>query len=182
MLHSRLWYSVSLVALSWLGFELLKSGGIGLANPAHLIEVRTVPPGAEILLDGQAAGMSDSFLPVPDGNGPHRVAVRVKKNGYEDASGTIEAESSKCPLIVFELKPKAGRLDIHGEERANVKLRLGPDAPPNWDGEPLTPGLYEVWGIHEGLVSNRAVIILKPGETQEVHLSWGNVTAPVNAH
>ena len=166
---SRLWFACTLVSAAWLAFGL-QTVGIPVACSSASIEVRSVPSGAEVLVEGKPAGMTDSFLSVPSG----RVEIRVKKQGYRDASASIDVKEGKTPLVAFELEPQDGKLKVKSQEEGDFQVWLGPVQPRKLDGKDaeLAPGVYEVWGVRQGLSSLRKTVRIRSGATQEVALAW----------
>ena len=169
-MQSRLWFSSTLVALAWLGFGLIQTGGLPFAKPQAHVEVRSVPPGAEVFVNGSPSGMTDGFLAVA----PGRVEIRVKKNGFEDSSSTVDVSRTRTPLVAFELKPKDARLEVKADGEA-FELWVGPGQPKRQEKHDpclLEPGLYEVWGVRNGVPSTRKTVRLKSGQTQQLSLTW----------
>ena len=185
MQNSRLWFSTTLVSISWFGFGLLHRGGLPWSSHAHQIEVRTVPPGAEVLIDGKPVGLSDSYLDLPPGPPPgtsrSQIEVHVKKQGYEDALMRLDAGTSEMPLVSFILKPIGSELRLEGEPGKEVEVWVGPGVPvklPSASSWILEPGLYEIWGVKAGRTSERRVLRLKPGQVQTLILSWNQGARP----
>jgi hypothetical protein len=179
MQNSRLWFSTTLVSISWLGFGLLRAGGVPWTNRAPQIEVRTVPPGAEVLIDGKPVGLSDSFLDLPQspptGTVQAQIEIRVKKQGYEDARIRVDATLSQLPLVFLALKPKLSKLQLSPNSPKEVEVWSGPGTPvklPKSREWTLEPGLYELWGIRDGLNSEHRLLHLKAGQSQEVNFAW----------
>lgn len=64
-MQSRLWFSSTLVALAWLGFGLIQTGGLPFAKPqAHRCDSFRR---AEVFVNGSPSGMTDGFLAVASG-------------------------------------------------------------------------------------------------------------------
>ncbi|CAN0431250.1 unnamed protein product, partial [Phaeothamnion confervicola] len=112
---------------------MLHKGGLPWSHRAPQIEVRTVPPGAEVLIDGKPVGLSDSFLDVPlgppPGIGHSQIEVRVKKQGYEDARARLDPPGGEIPALAFTLKPLSAQLRLEDESARGAEIWFSPGNP-----------------------------------------------------
>jgi hypothetical protein len=79
----------------------------GLAERQTALEVRTVPQGAEITLDGKAVGRSDLTL---KDLVPGRVEVVARLTGHREVRREVRIEKGKTGLVALTLSPLPGTL------------------------------------------------------------------------
>ena len=81
-----------------------------------MLFVRTVPPGAKVLSDGQLLGESDDVFPIEPGT--HRIALEL--NGYEPKEEKVAVRRGEVTRLTLELKKRtaviAPRLRRPGRE------------------------------------------------------------------
>jgi hypothetical protein len=70
-------------------------------TPSTRLYVRTVPPGAEIKLDGKPSGRSDHLFVVPPG--VSKMTVVVALDGYESEQKEVEIRGGRITRVVLEL-------------------------------------------------------------------------------
>jgi hypothetical protein len=68
------------------------------------IELRTVPPGASIAIDGKLVGASDATLPISAG--PHQ--VQLQRSGYRTESRSITVAQGQTYKLAVALTPDGG--------------------------------------------------------------------------
>ena len=68
-----------------------------------LLYIRTVPPGAKILLDGKELGKSDDMFSVPQG--VRKIIIELE--GYKPESKEVTIKASEITRLVIALKPQS---------------------------------------------------------------------------
>ncbi len=90
-----------------------------------MLFVRTVPPGAKVLSDGQLLGDSDDVFPIEPGT--HRIAIEL--NGYEPKEEKVAVRRGEVTRLTLELKKRtaviAPRFDAPAGKDAFYKIPIG---------------------------------------------------------
>ncbi|MBN2021157.1 MAG: PEGA domain-containing protein [Pirellulales bacterium] len=76
-------------------------------TPASRIYVRTVPQGAQIVVDGQKLGASDGLFLVPAGVRK----LTIEMDGYDPQTRRVDVRDGWITRVVVELKKKPGETD-----------------------------------------------------------------------
>lgn len=103
-------------------------------TPTTRLYVRTVPPGAEIKLDGRSVGKSDYLFTVPEGK--YKVIIELELDGYQSEQRTVEIRGGRVMRVELKLAPKTdgSAADLQGtsppevgRKRHFVRLVIGDD-------------------------------------------------------
>jgi hypothetical protein len=88
----------------------------GPAKQQTALEVRTVPQGAEITLDGKVVGRSDLTLNDLDSG---QVKVVARLTGYREAQSEVRLDKGETGLVALTLSPLPGTLvlKVQGPEK-----------------------------------------------------------------
>ncbi len=127
---------LALVLLCTLGLTLVAAAEEPKTGEKRstLLYVRTVPPGAKILLDGKELGKSDDLFSVEPGVGK----IVVELNGYQADSKQVTIKANEVTRIVLNLKQTG---------TAAVSAEAAPSGPPLIRRFPITTGLITKDGI-----------------------------------
>jgi len=99
-------------------------------TPSTRLYIRTVPPGAEIAVDGKPLGRSDELLIVP----PGVRSVTVELDGYTPAVRQVEVRSGWIERLTVRLnpsrvtgsqRPSAREQNGHGSTSGGAEVRVG---------------------------------------------------------
>lgn len=91
--------------------------------------IRTLPPGATILVDGKESGVSDLALKLPPGI--HNVMARL--DGYEPATGSLEVKAGSPSSLDLTLQPTLPALRVSADAEAG-KIWFDDNAVADMDG------------------------------------------------
>lgn len=101
-----------------------------------LLYVRTVPPGAKVLLDGKQLGVSDSTFFVEPGVG----TIRVELEGHQPGAKEVTIQANRVTRVELELKPQeAAGGGQQPRDRYFVRLVVGKDGM-TFEGQTTTLG------------------------------------------
>jgi serine/threonine-protein kinase len=151
---------------------------VALPAASHRVEVRSVPEGATVYLDGRlAVGVTPTSVEVTEDDFHE---LRVEKGGYETITRGL-APDDKDPVINVPLSPERvarGTLFVDSNRAASVfidGIDTGYTTPTL--GMHLRPGEHRV-EVHEGSAQASTVINLAQGQTLRLLLSPGPKVAP----
>jgi hypothetical protein len=130
------------------------------------LEIRDVPPGARVTIDGVDRGTTPLPGPVRLAAGSH--TVRIMKDGFMPFETRIDLAGKRAEILRPRLAmlTQAGRLRITEKNGRDVELivdgsRVG-TAP--WDGA-LSPGVHSVWLRGEGTLGTPpAEVVIELGK------------------
>ena len=145
------------------------------ASPTQ-IRVESLPPKAEVWLDGTAQGVSPVTLnAVP---GPHKLELR--KAGFEPAECPVTVIQGESTTVLKRLACKAARLTLRESDQAEIQI--GPGIPQSLKGKgpwKIEPGFYEVTARRGAVMAEPKKFEAKPGQDLRLTLVWPHPPAPV---
>lgn len=151
-----------------------------VAGPTTL-QVDSLPPGAELWIDGQLQGKTPARLAVEPGTRK----LELRKSGFVPRQVEVQCKPSRTTPVAEKLNARPGTLRL--QNAVGAELWLGPGVPRKLRGEgpwELPPGEYEVTGSRDKLPGPPRKFTLKAGEEVAVAMQWptvGEVKLPPQA-
>lgn len=158
-------------------FLLLHTRLAGTVAGASL-EVRSVPSGAEVAVDGKLLGQTNF---TEEGLAAGTVEVEVKKAGYQMARQRVQLERGKTALVVFSLEPQAVEVSLKVQGPSRYHVEIGP-SPVRKEESPkkllLAPGVYDLTVTSDDYKSQRRQLDVKAGQPASLKLALEEIPAP----
>ncbi len=140
---------------------------IALKSETGVLRVKSIPPGANVYINGNYSGRTPLDLILPVGN----YTITISKSNYMAYTSSISIKGNNTTLIEAQLKPGWGTLKINSTVnglKVFIDSKYIGDTPVN--DYNLSPGLHEISILFENISiysTNKTII---PGETTIVQL------------
>lgn len=168
------WTALLAAACLFLLFQTRLAGTVTGAS----LEVRSVPAGAEVWLDGKAVGQTNATVDALSGG---TVEVEVRLPGYRVARQRVELERGKTALVVFSLEAQAVEVSLKVEGPERFKVEIGP-SPVRKEESPkkllLEPGVYDLTVTADDYKTRRKQLEVKAGKPASLKLALEERPAP----
>jgi len=139
------------------------------------VTVTVQPPGATVLVDGEAVKIGE---PIPLGPGTHKVTARAE--GYASAEQTVRIASGGAEAVSMELTAEKGPVRIEAPDpRMTISVDNVPMGNGVWSGM-LAPGqhLVKMYGS-DGQAPYGMTIVVNAGVPLDVRQGVGGVPLPL---
>lgn len=161
------WFAACLTAGALVGGSALAPRAV--SGPTRL-DVDTLPPLAEVWVDGQLQGKTPLKLEVKPGSRQ----LELRKSGFQPKELSVPCPRARTSHVVEQLSPRMGLLKVEKLDKG-AELWLGPGTPQRLKGSgpwSLSPGDYELTAVRGKLPAEPRRFSVKPGKDVLVALQW----------
>lgn len=137
--------------------------------------MRTVPRGAQVLVDGRTVGRSDLLL---EDLAEGRSEVVVRKDGYTEARRQVRLERGATALASFRLEPRAGTVRVRVEGPEEFLLATPDDS---WESPKtlrLEPGEHRFLVRALGWKDRSVRVKVEPGREARLSVKLERMAVP----
>lgn len=138
-----------------------------LFDAAGRVSIRSEPPGATVLVDGETVGETPLDLQLPVGE--HAYVLRHPD--YRRIEGTFELTSAGSKIVRHQLQQQPGRLQIAGAPSDAAVYVRDQRVGPVGERLELEPGRYTIEVRADGYVPYRGSIEIEPDTTTDHEVS-----------